>query len=148
MSVNLNWKFSEQTKANGLLVLWNYGKETSNQVSLQDYEFTGSLKCYIWQTLFFGLRSTGSWSMILNHWCLVTPYGDMIWVNLGSGNGLLPDGTKPLPEPKLTFHWGWSAAFTWEQFHKKCSWKEIMILKLFPCFPGANELIKVSSLDY
>ena len=27
-----------------------------------------------------------------------------IWVNIGSGNGLLPDGTKPLPEPMLTFH--------------------------------------------
>ena len=27
-----------------------------------------------------------------------------IWVNIGSGNGLLPDGTKPLPEPMLTNH--------------------------------------------
>ena len=27
-----------------------------------------------------------------------------IWVNIGSGNGLLPDGTKPLPEPMLTDH--------------------------------------------
>ena len=26
----------------------------------------------------------------------------MIFVNIGSGNGLLPDGTKPLPEPMLT----------------------------------------------
>ena len=25
-----------------------------------------------------------------------------IWVNIGLGNGLLPDGTKPLPEPMLT----------------------------------------------
>ena len=25
-----------------------------------------------------------------------------IWVNAGSGNGLLRDGTKPLPEPMLT----------------------------------------------
>ena len=25
-----------------------------------------------------------------------------IWVNVGSGSGLLPDGTKPLPEPMLT----------------------------------------------
>ena len=25
-----------------------------------------------------------------------------IWVNIGSGNGLVPDGTKPLPEPILT----------------------------------------------
>ena len=23
------------------------------------------------------------------------------WVNIGSGNGLLPGGTKPLPEPML-----------------------------------------------
>ena len=27
-----------------------------------------------------------------------------IWVNIGSGNGLVPDGTKPLPEPMLTDH--------------------------------------------
>ena len=24
------------------------------------------------------------------------------WVNIGSGNGLVPDSTKPLPEPMLT----------------------------------------------
>ena len=24
--------------------------------------------------------------------------------NIGSGNGLLPDGTKPSPEPMLTYH--------------------------------------------
>ena len=39
-----------------------------------------------------------------------------IWVNIGSGNGLLPDGTKPLPEP-------------------------ITYLKLHSNFPGASELI-------
>ena len=27
-----------------------------------------------------------------------------IWVSIGSGNGLLPDGTKPLPEPMLTYY--------------------------------------------
>ena len=27
-----------------------------------------------------------------------------IWVNNGSGNGLLSDGNKPLPEPMLTNH--------------------------------------------
>ena len=26
------------------------------------------------------------------------------WVNIASGNGLLPDGTKPLPEPMLTYY--------------------------------------------
>ena len=32
------------------------------------------------------------------------------WINIASGNGLLPDGTKPLPEPMMTnpvaFIWG------------------------------------------
>ena len=40
----------------------------------------------------------------LTHCGLVTPYGD---INLGPhwlSNGLLPDGSKPLPEPILTFH--------------------------------------------
>ena len=27
-----------------------------------------------------------------------------IWVNISSGNGLLPDSTKPLPEPILNYH--------------------------------------------
>ena len=27
-----------------------------------------------------------------------------ILVNTGSGNGLLPDGTKPLPESMLTYY--------------------------------------------
>ena len=27
-----------------------------------------------------------------------------ILVNIGSGDGLLPDNTKPLPEPMLTYH--------------------------------------------
>ena len=43
----------------------------------------------------------GIGNIILTHWGLVMP---QIWVNIGSGNGLLPDGTKPLPEPMLTYH--------------------------------------------
>ena len=27
-----------------------------------------------------------------------------IWVNISSGNGLLPDGNKPIPEPKFINH--------------------------------------------
>ena len=35
----------------------------------------------------------------------MTPYmATRIWVNIGSDNGFLLDGTKPLPEPKLTIH--------------------------------------------
>ena len=57
---------------------------------------------------------------------------------------LLPDGTKPLSEPMLTYHQRCSAAFTWEKM--PMSWNcniclEITILKLLLHFPGANELI-------
>ena len=49
---------------------------------------------------------------------------DDIWwlVNIGSGNGLLPEGTKPLTEPVLTYHQGCSVAFTWKESHKKWTW--------------------------
>ena len=44
-----------------------------------------------------------------------------IWVSIGSGNGLMPDGTKPLPEQMLiNYQWG-LPSFSWEQFHRKCS---------------------------
>ena len=36
-----------------------------------------------------------------------------IWVNIGSGNGLLPHSTKPLPKPMLTYHKG-LVTFIWE----------------------------------
>ena len=42
------------------------------------------------------------------HCGLVMPYGDRVLCQLGSGNGLLPDGTKPLPEPMLT-HYQWDS---------------------------------------
>ena len=43
-----------------------------------------------------------------------------IWVNIGSGNGLLPDGTrKKIPEPMLTSHLWCSVVFTWEQLHNQ-----------------------------
>ena len=35
----------------------------------------------------------------------------LVFVNTGSGNGLLPDGTKPLPEPMLTYHQGINKVF-------------------------------------
>ena len=43
-----------------------------------------------------------------------------IWVNIGSGNGLLPDGTKPLPEPMLTDHQLSPVTFILGQFHNRC----------------------------
>ena len=65
-----------------------------------------------------------------------------------SGNGLLPDCTKPLPEPMLTYHqWG-SVTTIWGQFHEKYfSHQQLKLAsKSFiqnfniPNLPGANEL--------
>ena len=42
-----------------------------------------------------------------------------IWVNAGPGNGLLPDGTKSLPEPMLTYPKYGLMTFIWGQFHER-----------------------------
>ena len=87
-----------------------------------------------WQTVCSGLNVlTGDdpvatycqWDLQLQcsitHCALWCHMATTIWVNIGSGNGLLPDGTKPLPEPLWSTHqWG-LVAFPWEQFQRKCS---------------------------
>ena len=40
----------------------------------------------------------------LTHCGLMMPYGNMELGQSGSGNGLLPDGTKLSPEPMLAYH--------------------------------------------
>ena len=63
--------------------------------------FLGCIVILLWNSLFYNI----------NHWCLLTHCGVavsyyivyMILVNTDSGNGLMHDGTKPLPEPMLTF---------------------------------------------
>ena len=42
-----------------------------------------------------------------------------IYVNTSSGIGLLPDGTKPLPEPVLTYLQQGPMTFSWAQFSKR-----------------------------
>ena len=71
-----------------------------------------------------------------------------IWVSIGSGNGLLPNSTKPLPEPMLTDYQWSPVTFISGQFHKRClnhqslkSHLKITCLKSHSNFPGANELI-------
>ena len=41
---------------------------------------------------------------LLTHYGLVMPYDDIDLDNIASCNGLLSDGTKPIPEPMLTPH--------------------------------------------
>ena len=60
-------------------------------------------------------------AIVITHCDLVTPYGeiDLSWTNVDSGNSLLLDDTKPLPEPMLTNHqWGpVTSILGW--FHKR-----------------------------
>ena len=55
----------------------------------------------------------------LIHCDLMIPHGDISLVNTGSGNGLLPGGTKPLPEPIFfTSYQLGQVKFIWGQFHE------------------------------
>ena len=68
--------------------------------------------------------------------------------NFGPGNGLLPDGTKPSPEPMLPFHQQSPVTFIWGSFHKryfvhqplKLAWK-LPFYNFTQNLPGGNELI-------
>ena len=70
-----------------------------------------------------------------------------IWVNISSGNGLLPDGTKPLLEPMLTDHQCRAVTFIFiisqempqQSITNICL--KITYLKFHSNFPGASELI-------
>ena len=68
-----------------------------------------------------------------------------LWVNIGSGNGLLPDGTKPLPEPMLTDHQRSpvTSILISQEMPQPSTAKihlNITYLKFHSNFPGANEL--------
>ena len=69
-----------------------------------------------------------------------------IWVNIGQGNGLLPDDTKLLPEPLLTDHQWSPVTFIYGYFQRCINHQSLKIdlkitcLKFHSHFPGANEL--------
>ena len=79
-----------------------------------------------------------------------------IWVSIGSGNGLLPDGTKPLPEhaePMLTDH-----RLKSSDIHSRAMSQEmpqpsitkihlkITYLEFHSNFPRANELTQITRI--
>ena len=47
------------------------------------------------------------------HCGLVTPMMAYNCVNIGQGNALLPDSTKPLPKTLLAYHKGVPVEFKW-----------------------------------
>ena len=69
--------------------------------------------------------------------------GDIDLGNIVSGNGLLPDGTKPLPEPMLTYQYG-PVTFIWGQFHKRYLGhrpQQFAYGKIYSYLPRAYELM-------
>ena len=69
-----------------------------------------------------------------------------IWDNIDSGNGLMPDGTKPLPEPKVTkdylrlFHCNFAEKGT------RCARKNIIHTYLLKKFYASNSILFKLSL--
>ena len=85
---------------------------------------------------------------ILTHCGPVTPYDNIDWANTGSGNGLLPYSTKPLPQ---STHVDWSSvgssdihltAISWETSQPSISKivLKIIYLNFHQNLPEANEL--------
>ena len=78
-----------------------------------------------------------------------------ILVNIGSGNGLLPDGTKPLPEPMWTYHQQGLVQFTegnltsYNPSHQslKLLWK-FLILNFFQSSQGSLSQIWMKDVTY
>ena len=76
-----------------------------------------------------------------------------IWVSIGSGNGLLPDSTKPLPEPMLTDHHLKSSdihirAISQEMPQPSITKIHLKItyLEFHSNFPRANELTQITRI--
>ena len=62
-----------------------------------------------------------------------------IWVNIGSGNGLLPDGTKTFLEPILTYRQVSNIRLT-----KSPNTEKILVLSLpNPLKPGVKSRMKM-----
>ena len=71
-----------------------------------------------------------------------------IWVNTGPGNGLLPDGTKPLPESMLTYHQHIVQWYPSESNFTRDTPAINHWIKLENYFPEANELIRTFRFQY
>ena len=63
-------------------------------------------------------KGAGSSSLIVAKWRHMAPYN---WINIDSGNGLLPGGIKPLHEPMMNFRYWVSVVYIGKQFHGESS---------------------------
>ena len=130
-----------------MIIIWHYMSFIST------YQF----HCIV-QVNFDGAISLTSHSQfIVAWWRHMVPYN---LVNIGSGNGVLPAGTKPWwPEPMLTNLQRVLVTLTWGQLNRKCSryislvwvWKyQSKITATSPRGQWVNDLgsVKGTSLAY
>ena len=95
---------------------WNINQNTQSFLEENAFQIAGYKIAIFFKPRWLDNRTfhTYTWDApSLTHCGLVTK---QIWVNIGSGNGLLPDGTKPLPEPMLTYNHKSSVTFISGQF--------------------------------
>ena len=99
----------------------------------------------------------GQWFNLISgnsvHCGLLTSYGNIIWVNIGSGYGLWPDCTKPLPEPMLTQIYVRYAGNKHSVLWHMCLWLEsslveVMAWCLFSAKPSPHPMIIHCQLDH
>ena len=81
------------------LVAWWHRAITWTNVDLSSWMFCSiHLRANIQEVLMNLFHNMSLEIMLLSHWGLVTPFGDIDLVQHW------PDGIKPLPEPMLTYH--------------------------------------------
>ena len=107
--------------ANALELQQSCAKPSKICVNFMRYTKICSKNRQIWFWTCFNRSDTNTWNppRLLTHCGLMTPYGGRYLGQHGSGNGLLPDGTKPLPEPMSIYHQQGPLAFIWVQFYKR-----------------------------
>ena len=74
----------------------------------------GCSDCFVGECIVFLLGRFGA----LTHLALWRHMATQIWVSIGSGDGLLSDGTKQFPEPMLIFNLV-SCCGVWEQIYSQ-----------------------------
>ena len=126
LASDLNWldrgRLMDAVTILSLLEAWLLSCSTRRPISRSRWNVTMWSKPWLCaETKLSGVSlSSGQFSRVKTNncstdsWCHVVT---QIWVNIGSGNGLLPDGTKPLPALQLTDH-QYLLKITWGQFQK------------------------------
>ena len=98
VSILLRWHVCFQTCTRRATCKWQMGDETLSRP-------WNCNECALIYDMYRTNNDICTW--MLTHGGQVTPYFDKTWVNIGSGDGLLPEDTKSWYEPMLTnHHWG------------------------------------------